>query len=332
MFLLNASVAYTAIEAEPRTRAVTDAVGRVVTVPTTVTRVATIGPAPVLDSLILALGKGSTIVSGLPPFAQTTRYRFLQRFLPGLAQQTAIQSGLGAPNIERLFMLRPDVIFVMDRAMAEHLSQFGFAVVTLQWTKTEDVKYSIRVLAEIYGVTEQAEAYLSYFDQTIALVQQAVSTFPEGQRTKVLYCSPRAMSQPHLIAEWWIQQAGGLSVTRGPRLGEVLTFSMEQVLHWNPEVILVPSKDEIAHLYGDSRWSAVEAIRHRQVYALPVGAHAWGNRTSELPLTVLWAAKRLYPDFLPGLDMAAEAQRFYRQFFGVQLSTEEVQDLLDERS
>lgn len=310
------------------TRTVTDAVGRVVVVPTTVVRVGTIGPVPVLDSLILALGKGDTIVSGLPTFAQSARYKYLRTFLPQTVRQPPIQTGAGAPNIEMLLALRPDVIVVMDRGIVEQLARYGVPVVTVLWREPDDIKRSMRLLGEIFNAQPQADAYLSYVEATMARVDAEVADIPEKHRTRVLYCSPGAMSQPHLIADWWIGKAGGISVTAGPRFGESFAFSMEQVFKWNPQVILVPTPRDVEEIYRDQRWSTIEAVRSRRIYTVPIGAHSWGNRTAEQPLTVLWAAKTLYPDRFADLDVPVEAQEFYRKFFGVTLSHQDMIEIL----
>lgn len=131
------------------TRKITDAAGRVVQIPTIITRVATVGAVPVLDSFILALGKGETIVSGLPLFAQSPRHKYLRQFLPQTARQPPVQAGNGEPSIEILLTLRPDVVFVMDPMMAEQLEKRGIPVIVLIWREPADITRTIRLLGEI---------------------------------------------------------------------------------------------------------------------------------------------------------------------------------------
>lgn len=60
----------------------------------------------------------------------------------------------------------------------------------------------------------------------------------------------------------------------------------------------------------------------------PIGAHVWGNRTVEQPLTVLWAAKHLYPEEFKDLNLEREVMSFYATIFGYPLSLEQAQDIL----
>jgi iron complex transport system substrate-binding protein len=61
---------------------------------------------------------------------------------------------------------------------------------------------------------------------------------------------------------------------------------------------------------------------------VPVGVHTWSNRTSEQPLSVLWAASVLHPERMAGVDVAGETGRFYREVFGQALEEAQVAAIL----
>lgn len=155
----------------------------------------------------------------------------------------------------------------------------------------------MHLLGDLFGKPEAAAAYGKYFDETMKKVSSRVDALRDDQRPRVLYANYRSLTQPHKMAEWWIAKAGGHSVTDDGRVGEAFNFSVEQILAWNPEVIIVTSESEIASAYGDARLANVSAIKNKRVYAIPMGVHVWGNRTVERPgFTVLWAAKLFHPD------------------------------------
>ena len=73
-------------------RYVIDMAGRRVTLPGQVKRIVTLGPVPVLNSFIFALGEGEKIVNGLPgSFARSPRYRYQTLFAPSLAHEPDLQ-------------------------------------------------------------------------------------------------------------------------------------------------------------------------------------------------------------------------------------------------
>jgi iron complex transport system substrate-binding protein len=312
-------------------RWVIDMAGRRVELPGEVSRIVTIGPVPVLNSFIFALGEGEKIVNGLPrSFARSPRYKYQALFAPVLAHEPDLQGTAGEPaDPEALLKTRPDVIFAMDRRTVDVLERNGFAVVFLSWRQPEDVKELIRLVGEVLNRQQAAAQYITYFDETVKRVKEKVSPVPQGQRPKVLLCTMRSLTQPHLIAEWWIETAGGISVTNNGRKVESFTFSLEQMLAWNPDVLLVPSQEDLKEAYGDRRLSSVKAIESRRVFVVPCVAHLWANRTSEQPLTVLWAAKIFYSNLFGDLDLSKEMEYFYDRFFRYRMSDREAREILN---
>jgi iron complex transport system substrate-binding protein len=309
-------------------RIVRDAVGRSVAVPVPAARVATLGPVPVLNSFILALGKGETIVNGLPLFARSPRHKYQTIFAPTLAERPVIQGPGREPDLETLLALRPDVVLTMDRGIAESLERKGFTVLVLAWRNPEDVKETMLLLGTIFGREHEARDYLDYADRLLARVSDIVAGVPDSRRSTVLFCSLKTMAQPHLIADWWIRKAGGISVTENGRQLESVSFSMEHVLKWNPEILIVSTPGEINQVYRDTRWSRVKAVVNRKVYSIPAGAHPWGYRTVEQPLTVLWAFALLHPDKIGQLNVKAEMKQFYNRFFQYSLTDAQADEML----
>ena len=141
-------------------------------------------------------------------------------------------------------------------------------------------------------------------------------------------CGLKMMSTPHLIGEWWIAKGGGVSVTSDGRLSESLPVSPEQVLSWNPDILIVGAPAEVEQIYQEPRFQHVKAVRQRRVHAIPAGAHPWGYRTAEQPLTVLWAATVFHPDRTGHMDLKGAMKRFYARFCNYQLSDEDAEEIL----
>jgi iron complex transport system substrate-binding protein len=312
-------------------RVVTDMAGRAVKVPDKIARVGTIGPVPVLNSFVFAMGEAGSIVNNLPPNLGGPRWRFQYVVAPELAKHPVIQTGQG-PNIEGVIEASPDVVLTMDRPTIDLLGRTHIPTLYLSWQKPGDVKAVMHLLGELYSKQDVADAYGRYFDATIGKVSSRVDGLRDDQRPRVLYADLRRLTQPHKIAEWWIAKAGGRSVTDDGRIGEAFNFSIEQILAWNPEVIIVTAEPEIADAYADARLANVSAIKNRRVYAIPMGVHVWGNRTVEQPLTVLWAAKMFHPDLFADVAIEDDIRSFYARFFKTDLSPDDVGAILAGRT
>lgn len=314
------------VQAAP-VRVLHDMEGNLVTVPERVERIATVGAVPVLNSLVFVMGEGRRIVNGLPEFAKKPRWAYQSVFAPHTMLLPSLQNHDRTPNTESILRAAPDVVLSMDRANSESLRRAGLPVIYLNWRQPDDVKRAVYLLGQLFYKQEAAMRYSRYFDTIMARVAQKVRQ-NSSARPSVLFFSPSTLTQPHLVAEWWIQSAGGKSVTNDGRSVESRSFTMEQLLKWNPDIMIVSSHEEANAVRREPRFSGLKAVRAGRVLVAPCGAHTWGNRTAEQPLTVLWAAQQFYPKLFADVDLASETRKFYRDFFGVAISALQASEIL----
>ncbi|SHH21117.1 ABC transporter substrate-binding protein [Pollutimonas bauzanensis] len=319
---------------DARTRSIVDMAGRRVVLPKDVRRIATVGSVPVLNGYLFALGAGARIVNGLPSrFTATGRWRLHNAIAPHLADRPVLQGqATSEVSIEKLILLAPDVVLTMDPLRVRMLEAAKAPVVYLEWGSMSDIRANMRILGCMLGCTQQSEAYLRYFEDTMERVRRTLDTVPQQARPKVLYFNPQTMSTPLLIANWWIAAAGGYSVTAGMEPAGSARYSHERVLVWNPDIFIVNSPEQAEAVYRDERFSRINAVQNRRVYVTPMGAHSWGQRTVEQPLTVLWAAKVFHPQPFAQIDMEDEIRDFYLRFFNYELSDDEIRAVLEGRS
>jgi iron complex transport system substrate-binding protein len=311
-------------------RTITDMAGRSVVVPRDITRVATMGSVPPLNSLLFAVGASDRLVSGLPPrFGKNPRWSFQKVFAPQLADAPLIETQNREPDLEAIAALDADVILTTYPAMADAVARIGVASIVIEWQEPGDVKKAMALIGDLLGKEVEASAYVAYFDGVLTRVSEISQLLPDADKPRILYFEPETISQPHLIAEWWIAQAGGISVSDDGRSQEVLTFNIEQVLAWDPDIILVPQLKDVEKVYGNALLKGVSAVASRRVFPLPVVAHTWGNRTAEQPLTVLWAAKTINPERFRDVDLKEEVGRFYATIFVHPLDDNTVAAILD---
>lgn len=309
------------------TRAMHDMAGDTVQVPQRIERVVTVGSVPVLNSLVFAVGEGKRIANGLPVFAQKPRWGYQLVFAPQTAKLPNMQTADYAPLMEHLLQAAPDVVLTMDRSTAQTLNRAAIPAVYLAWRKPDDVKAVVRLLGELFHRPHQAARYVERFDEILGRVDAAIRR-DRSRRPKVLYFSPATLRQPHLIAEWWIKAAGGDSVTDDGRQTESRSFTMEQLMAWDPDVLIVSGPEEREMILREARFSELQAVRGGRVLVAPCGAHTWANRTSEQPLTILWAASKFHPDVVPADWVSQETKRFYLDLFGVDLSAAQIDEIL----
>ena len=110
------------------------------------------------------------------------------------------------------------------------------------------------------------------------------------------------------------------------------TVAMEQVLIWNPEVILTTDPNYWASIWADARWRGVKAVQTKRVYLAPNLPFGWfdfppgANRL----LGLWWAGKLLYPREFADVDLRAKVSEFHRMFYHRAPTAAQLDALLNE--
>ena len=245
----------------------------------------------------------------------------------------------GKINIEELLRQDPDLVIIRgdtarDEKEVEQLDKAGLNYIVVEYTNIEEQQRAISIIGEAIGRKEEAEAFNRYYNDVIQRVSEVVDTIPEDRRVRMYHAENQALRTTHssTLPADWSRAAGVVNVSVGEELNLVNNdyyASLEQVLLWNPEVIIANENSAMKYILGNPQWSGIEAVQKGRVYQLPHGISRWGHPGSvETPLAILWTAKTVYPELFGHIDMEKEVEYFYREFFGYQLSPEMVQQVL----
>ena len=123
-----------------------------------------------------------------------------------------------------------------------------------------------------------------------------------------------------------IQMAGGINVSSELTDGYWAKISAEQLNIWNPDKIFAVSYAEytLDDIKNDPALSEITAVKENNVYSFPSKLEPWDYPTPSSILGVLYLTHMLYPDLISQEDYAKEAQNFYKEFFNIEVSNEEL--------
>ena len=115
---------------------------------------------------------------------------------------------------------------------------------------------------------------------------------------------------------------------------KVAPVSLEQIYAWNPDVIFLNSfsaftAEDIAtnNVIAGHDWSGLASVQNGDFYKMPLGMYYWFPPCSDSPLALQWMAKHLYPELFADIDMDAEIKEYFKEFYGVTLSDEDLHTL-----
>ena len=317
----------------PETVSFTDSVGRTVEVPGEITKVAVSGPMAQIVLFALCPDKLVGIANEWDPSAE--EYLDTEYYnLPLLGQ---LYGGQEAMNVETLLASGAQVVIDVGEpkdTIVEDLDQLqeqcGVPFVHISATM-ETMGDAYRKLGELLGMTDEAETLASYCEDTYAMVKDIAGSV---EKKKLLYVTGseglNVIAQGSYHAEIIDLLSDNQAVVDTPSSkGTGNEVSMEQILLWDPEVILFAPDSYYASAADDPAYSQMQAIQNGYYYEVPMGPYNWMGFPPSVQryLGMLWMAKLLYPD-AADYDLKAEVQTYFDLFYHSALTDEQYESLV----
>ena len=293
-------------------------------------------PWPAQNTIIAMLGYGQNIV-GTSAIAK--RIPLFRQVYPAIDHVPVISvTSSHEINPEQVIALRTQLLFLPENmrvAQPDVLQQAGVKVLSLRANSMQALVDRVMLSGEALGpdAAQVAQRYQRYFQRNVALVRERLKDLPDAQRLKVYHSMGSALTttgRPSLNQDW-MDLAGARNVAAewfsGAKnsAGEV---PLEKIAEANPDVIVAMNKRDADIIRHSPQWQGIAAVQRQRVYVNPKGMFWWCRETSEEALQFLWLAKTLYPQRFQDIDLPQETRRFYHDFFGIDLSDKQIQEIL----
>ncbi len=322
---------------------ITDMSGRSVYVPAQITKV--IATSPPITNLIYMLAPdklGAWNSNLTSDQAEYTPAKYQN--LPVIGGWYSTFQG----NPENFIAQNPSAIIYDDSVMGnssptmDNMQQMmgSIPVVAIQ-SSTNATNYtpSIEYTGKLLGATDTANKLVNFYNSVILPVNATVSNIPENQKVRVYYAEGDAglQTDPNgSMHSQLINLCGGVNVAQVPlKQGNGMSnVNMEQVLQWNPDVIITNDKTFFDNVYGNNSWQNVKAVQDHRVYLAPTAPEGWFDRPPGVNtiIGIPWTAKVLYPDKFQDLNMTSLTEQFYSDFYHVNITDNDVKNILDNQN
>lgn len=307
-------------------REITDMAGRQVVVPDQIQRIYAAQPYTHVLTTMLA---PDMLIGHLSILREADK-----RFLPPAVAKLPMLGGAPGSgqqvNMETVLAAKPDIVVMKGNSAsdvsraAEKFTQIGLPVVFVDLEAIDSYPAAIEFFGKLIGRGEKAKRMADHARQVLADVDRAVATIPDDKRVRVYYAesadglSTECDQSFHADA---IKRAGGVIVHQcllKNHMG-MEKVSLEQVIAYNPEVIVSQDPQFAVTVYGDPRWARVKAVAERKVWTVPRSPFNWIDRPPSVMriLGVQWLANRFYPKAY-AVDLRGELGAFHRLWLGVE--------------
>jgi iron complex transport system substrate-binding protein len=308
---------------------VADDTGRDIPVPSETKRVFPAGP----PAAILLYTLAPELLLGWP---RPNRAEECVYMLPDICRKPEVGriTGRGnTANLEVVLALKPDIILDVGStaetyaSLARRTQDQTSIPYALFDGRFDNTAATYRKLGRLIGRERAGEDLAAYADRTISTITQRIA---HVERPRVYYArGPRGLTTG---------LGGSINVetiellarnVAGHQRGGLANVSIEQVLVWNPDVIVTIDQEFAATVRDDPAWSSLKAVRAGRVHLSPKLPFGWVDFPPSVNrlIGLWWLAKILYPEKFPE-DIKALTGDFYEKFYHVRPTAAQIDHVL----
>jgi iron complex transport system substrate-binding protein len=315
-------------------QSLTDGAGRKVEVPARVERIYAAGPPASI--LVFALAPDKLI-------GWTSAWREAER--PFIATKYADLPTLGrltgrgnTANVEVVMQAKPDVIIDYGSvrptlaSLADRVQQQSGIPYLLLDGDFDRMPEAIRLVGRIANEEKRAAALARYAQETVSDINRRVETIPMDRRPRVYYGrGPQGLNTglAGSISAEFIELLGAVNVAAELGQGGLVQVSIEQVLRWNPDVVVTIDPNFYAVARSHPIWREMPAVKAGRLYLSPHLPFGWIDFPPSLNrlIGLRWLARILYPQVFPE-DLRPTVRDFYARCYHQAPSEAQLDQLL----
>lgn len=316
----------------------TDSAGRTITLPDRIEKVfAAGGPA----AAALYVMRPDAMV-GWPRPLRDEEKPFIVSSVRDLPEVGLLTGRGDTANVERVLQVKPDLIldfgsvrqtFASLADSVQSRTGIPYALIDGRFEATAE---AFRKLGTLLAAPDRGESLARFTEDLLQRLDKSLAAIPADQRRRVyLARGPDGLEtalQGSINSEI-IERAGGINVASsgGERRG-IAQVSPEQILLWNPDVIITWDRNFHAGLIGGKApfWRDVKAVQEGQVHLAPTAPFGWIDRPPSVNrlIGLAWLAHLFYRDRF-AFDIRQDTRAFYKLFYQVDVADADLERLID---
>ena len=313
-------------QTDDTTRVFTDSVGREVEVPAQIDKVALSGPMAQIVLFALCPDK----LVGVSNAWSTEAEQYLDEKYFTMPEIGQLYGGKGELNPETLLQSGAQIVIDVGEpkgSIAEDLDalqeQTGIPFVHITAT-TETTGDAYRMLGDLLNMKDEAETLAAYCEN---IYDRTVSIAGSVEKANVLYVTgdmgQNVIAAGSYHAEILDLLTNNLAVVDEPSSKDTGNeVSMEQILTWDPDVVIFAPESIYDTVADDAAWQSVTAIKNGAYYEVPFVPYNWMGFPPSVQryLGMMWLSKVLYPDATAEYDLFSDVQEYYKLFYHCDLT------------
>ena len=323
------------------TENITDMINRTVEVPSVVDNV--VATSPPMTTVLYMLA---------PDKLKAVNFQWTDdelKYVPGqYANYPVVGGWYGTQDgsYEEFIAAEPDIVIEsIDEGgdgdlstVEERQEKFGTipVIAVKDTTNVEKVGESILFMGKLIGAEDKANQLNDFNNKYLDMVHDRASKLSDSDRKTVYYAygdDGLSTSPSHSTHGQLIDLIGGKNVADSLNQGNTTSgvqVSIEQVISWDPDIIITNDQEFYDSVYSDSNWAHLKAVQKKEVYVSPQSPFKWFDRPvgANMIIGVPWTAKVIYPEDYKDINMVETTKEFYSNFYHIDLSDDQAKEIL----
>ena len=312
------------------TRTITDHAGNEVVLPTTITRVAIDQIPTESTSLAYCDGKAPYLVGMSAARVKAMSQTIAAEMAPEMMQVDTSYYDKGELNAEALLNLDVDVVFynAFNKEHGEMFRKAGIPAVgfTTMGNPSETYTEWMELLEDVFNEDGHMADKITLGKDLVADARARTAKVPEDQRVSTMVLMGAADGQLAVAGGkdgWFTNEwADSLNYTNVSSDTDTshTPVTFEQVLTWDPQVLLVTGKG-MSNMTANSvltnsvqgvDFSTLSSVKSGRVYSTGLGMWNWFTPNPDAPIVANWIGASLYPEQFSDVDLVSMTKDYYQ--------------------
>lgn len=242
-------------------------------------------------------------------------------------------------NIEEILALKADV-YLCHKArskVCEQLENSGVKTIQIstnidKYSSFEVLKHWLNSLQSEFDIKAKDDALLDDIAKIRDEIAQKTANAPRPRAMILHKILPNNEYVVGVFSEYLLSNSGASNVVGYVEGTKKINF--EEILRLNPQIIYIsnftPQMPEF--LLKKPEFSGVEAVKNGKVYKMPLASYRSHAPNLELGVILKFFAKHNHPEIFADIDLAQEYKAHFKKYYGISLSDEQAQKILNPSS
>ncbi|MEG1847161.1 MAG: ABC transporter substrate-binding protein [Lachnospiraceae bacterium] len=309
-------------EAAIETNEIVDQLGRTVQLPKQIDRV--VSSYYITTSLIIALQAQDKLV-GIE--MKPDKRPIYKKAAPEIIELPQVGNSKTI-SVEECASLEAQVVIIPTKLeeFIEPLEKLGICVVAVEPEDLDRFLDCIKLVGTIVGKQDRAEQLITYYQDKVEFITDLTKDITEQPSVLLLGTDMLSTCTTDMYQSSLIAMAGGVNIASDVKKGKWVAISKEQIIQYNPDVILNLSYSDftLEEVAAETSFAQIPAVQNKQMYTFPSKLEPWDYPTPSSALGMLWLTSTLHPDLYSAEQYVQDAKDFYQEFFGITVTEEEI--------